>query len=285
MDGTIMGVIARATSQKAAIYALYGRGIPQRVIRQAFREIQGKREQRTKQKRTPCFRSNLQQRLYYGASLSDYEFPRLVCQRILDWLWVPNSRDFDWKFGDGFDVLYTSRVTGTYRGNYRTFQKKAWTIHFTLPRNYLQRRVEIDFTDGIALLILSRRRIGEQMEIIHGLRCSTSSRVKGFAGCMWVAKEGEIAYHGKTLREAITGLRKKSARMLAIPALTMETRITRGMYRKLTGACKAGVDAFCRDMGWEDKEYVTVEELLRHLYPHHYGYAVFMDAVNRGKGE
>ena len=285
MDGTIMGVIARSRTQSEAFNSLRSLGVSRTTIRNVFREIQEKRELRARQKNVHYLRS-MKRRLYYGEPLSAEEFPRQVCERILRWLWAPADRKLVWDFGDGFDVLYTSRVTGNYRGNYKTFQKKTWTIHFTLPRNYLQRRVEIDFTDGIALLILSRRRIGEQMEVIHGLRCSCSNRIKGFAGHMWVAKEGGIAYHGKTLREAITGLRKKIAhRIKEIPALTMETRVTRETYRKLTGACKSGVAAFCRDVGWEDKKFVTVEELMRHLKPHHYGYAVFMDAVNRGKGE
>ena len=61
--------------------------------------------------------------------------------------------------------------------------------------------------------------------------------------------------------------------------LTLDSKITRAMYRNLTGACCLGVKQFCEDHGLENKKRITVRELLDIMPEGTFGKTVLQKAV------
>lgn len=61
--------------------------------------------------------------------------------------------------------------------------------------------------------------------------------------------------------------------------LTLDSKITRALYRNLTGACCLGVKQFCEDHGLENRKNITVRELLSIMPEGTFGKTVLQKAV------
>ena len=102
----------------------------------------------------------------------------------------------------------------------------------------------------------------------------------------YCAVEDELSAHGKTLREAIEDLTFKKLRNTDTSEIVEEVRktgkVTRLQYRAITGACRAGTEAFCnRNNIKEEQEEISLEELAKILIPgKDYGAETFWDLID-----
>jgi len=83
---------------------------------------------------------------------------------------------------------------------------------------------------------------------------------------MFIAIKGDYNYHSSSVSEAIKGVElkiKNIEKSKEEMKLTEETKITRKLYHKLTGACYAGIEQFVIRMGWQNRKYITVKKLLQ----------------------
>ena len=102
----------------------------------------------------------------------------------------------------------------------------------------------------------------------------------------YCAVEDELSAHGKNLREAIEDLTFKKLRNTDTSKIVEEIKktgkVTRLQYRAITGACRAGTEAFCnRNNIKEEQEEISLEELRKILIPgKDYGAETFWDLIN-----
>lgn len=102
----------------------------------------------------------------------------------------------------------------------------------------------------------------------------------GFEPC-WIAQANGASYHAEDFKDAYRGLQRKLKRLgrSDFGKLTMASKITRDMYRNLTGACRLGVKQFCEDHGLENRKSITVRELLDIMPEGTFGKTVLQKAV------
>ena len=108
-------------------------------------------------------------------------------------------------------------------------------------------------------------------------------RTEGFVGFepCWIARANGASYHAETFKDAYRGLQRKLKRLGRSESieLTLDSKITRAMYRNLTGACCLGVKQFCEDHGLENRKSITVRELLAIMPEGTFGKTVLQKAV------
>jgi hypothetical protein len=89
-----------------------------------------------------------------------------------------------------------------------------------------------------------------------------------------------VGAHGKDMHDAVLSLRKKIKAIARKEnqKITMDTSVTRTMYREITGACAEGVKDFCERYGLENKRSIKVRDLLP-LLKGEYGEESFLNSI------
>ena len=86
---------------------------------------------------------------------------------------------------------------------------------------------------------------------------------------IYIAKEGKLAAHGYTVREAIEDLTYKKLDNIDIDKIIEEIKrtgkVTRSQYRAITGACQYGTNKFCEQHNIQELEEIDLKELRKIL--------------------
>lgn len=185
--------------------------------------------------------------------------------------------------GEALSVEYVSHYDGHYGGRFSHYQKLAWTISVTVPHDFMQRPIRVREIDGIPCLVFKQRAMPDGVTMIRAniVRPVRTEGFVRFEPC-WIAQANGTSYHAEDFKEAYRGLQRKLKRLGRAESgeLTLDSKITRAMYRNLTGACCLGVKQFCEDHGLENRKSITVRELLNIMPEGTFGKSVLQKAVN-----
>ena len=100
---------------------------------------------------------------------------------------------------------------------------------------------------------------------------------------IYIAKEGKLAAHGYTVREAIEDLTYKKLDNIDIDKIIEEIKktgkVTRSQYRAITGACQYGTNKFCEQHNIQELEEIDLEEL-RKILKDDYGAEKFWKLID-----
>lgn len=207
---------------------------------------------------------------------------RVVDQRLMPFLWYPANYQLEISEGKALSVEYVSRYAGHYGGRFSSYPKLAWTINVTIPHDFMQHPIRVREIDGIPCLVLQKRTLpdGVTMYRANIIRPVRTEGFVGFEPC-WIAQANGASYHAEDFKDAYRGLQRKLKRIGRAESvkLTLDSKITRAMYRNLTGACCLGVKQFCEDHGLENRRSITVRELLSIMPEGTFGKTVLQKAV------
>lgn len=207
---------------------------------------------------------------------------RVVDQRLMPFLWYPANYQLEISEGKALSVEYTSKDCGHYGGRFSSYPKLAWTINVTIPQDFMQHPIRVREIDGIPCLVLQKRTLpdGVTMYRANIIRPVRTEGFVGFEPC-WIAQANGASYHAEDFKDAYRGLQRKLKRLGRAESvkLILDSKITRAMYRNLTGACCLGVKQFCEDHGLENRKSITVRELLSIMPEGTFGKTVLQKAV------
>lgn len=202
--------------------------------------------------------------------------------QLMPFLWRPADYSLKISEGEALSIEYVSRYDGHYGGRFSHYQKLAWTISVTVPHDFMQHPIRVREIDGIPCLVLQQRTLpdGVTMYRANIVRPVRTEGFVGFEPC-WIAQANGASYHAEDFKDAYRGLQRKLKRLGRAESvkLTLDSKITRAMYRNLTGACCLGVKQFCEDHGLENRKSITVRELLSIMPEGTFGKAVLQKAV------
>lgn len=205
-----------------------------------------------------------------------------VKNQLMPFLWYPANYQIEISEGEALCVEYVSRCGGYYAGNFSHYQKLSWTINITVPHDFMKSPIRVREIDGIPCLVLQKRTLpdGVTMYRANIIRPVRTEGFVGFKPC-WIAQANGASYHAEDFKDAYRGLQRKLKRLGRAESvkLTLDSKITRAMYRNLTGACCLGVKQFCEDHGLENRKSITVRELLSIMPEGTFGKAALLKAV------
>ena len=205
-----------------------------------------------------------------------------VKNQLMPFLWYPANYQIEISEGEALCVEYVSRCGGYYAGNFSHYQKLSWTINITVPHDFMKSPIRVREIDGIPCLVLQKRTLpdGVTMYRANIIRPVRTEGLVGFEPC-WIAQANGASYHAEDFKDAYRGLQRKLKRLGRAESvkLTLDSKITRAMYRNLTGACCLGVKQFCEDHGLENRKSITVRELLSIMPEGTFGKAALLKAV------
>lgn len=207
---------------------------------------------------------------------------RVVNSRITPYLWEPADYESVITEGGSLCIEYVSQCGGYYGGNFSHYRKLSWTINITVPHDFMQHPIRVREIDGIPCLVLQKRTLpdGVTMYRTNIIRTVRTEGFVWFEPC-WIAQSNGASYHAEDFKDAYRGLQRKLKRLGRAESvkLTLDSKITRSMYRNLTGACCLGVKQFCEDHGLENRKSITVRELLSIMPEGTFGKTVLQKAV------
>ena len=202
--------------------------------------------------------------------------------QLMPFLWRPANYSLKISEGESLCVEYVSRYDGHYGGRFSSYPKLAWTINVTIPHDFMQHPIRVREIDGIPCLVLQQRILpaGVTMYRANIIRPVRTEGFIGFEPC-WIAQANGASYHAEDFKDAYLGLQRKLKRLGRAESvkLTLYSKITRAMYRNLTGACCLGVKQFCEDHGLENRKSITVRDLLAIMPEGTFGKAALLKAV------
>lgn len=205
-----------------------------------------------------------------------------VKNQFIPFLWRPADYQLKISEGTSLSIEYVSRYAGHYGGRFSSYPKLAWTINVTIPHDFMQRPIRVREIDGIPCLVLQKRTLpdGVTMYRANIIRPVRTEGFVRFEPC-WIAQANGTSYHAEDFKDAYGGLQRKLKRLGRAESvkLTLDSKITRAMYRNLTGACCLGVKQFCEDHGLENRKSITVRELLDIMPEGTFGKSVLQKAV------
>ena len=205
-----------------------------------------------------------------------------VKNHLMPFLWRPADYSLKISGGESLCVEYISRYDGHYGGRFSSYRKLAWTINVTVPHDFMQRPIRVREIDGIPCLVLQKRTLPDDVTMYRAniVRPVRTEGFVGFEPC-WIAQANGASYHAEDFKDAYRGLQRKLKRLGRSESieLTLDSKITRAMYRNFTGACCLGVKQFCEDHGLENKKSITVRELLDIMPEGTFGKAALLKAV------
>lgn len=207
---------------------------------------------------------------------------RVVDQRLMPFLWYPANYQLEISEGESLCVEYISRYDGHYGGRFSSYPKLAWTINVTIPHDFMQHPIRVREIDGIPCLVLQKRTLPDGVTMYRA-NIVRPVRTEGFVlfePC-WIAQANGASYHDEDFKDAYRGLQRKLKRLGRAESvkLTLDSKITRAMYRNLTGACCLGVKQFCEDHGLGNRKSIAVRELLAIMPEGTFGKSVLQKAV------
>lgn len=205
-----------------------------------------------------------------------------VKKQLMPFLWYPANYQIEISEGESLCIEYVSRYDGNYGGRFSSYPKLAWTINVTVPHDFMQRPIRVREIDGIPCLVLQKRTLTDGVAMYRA-NIVRPVRTEGFVlfePC-WIAQANGASYHAEDFKDAYRGLQRKLKRLGRAESvkLTLDSKITRAMYRNLTGACFLGVKQFCEDHGLENKKRITVRELLDIMPEGTFGKSALLKAV------
>lgn len=202
--------------------------------------------------------------------------------QLMPFLWYPANYQLEISEGESLCAEYVSQCGGYYGGRFSSYRKLAWTINVTIPHDFMQRPIRVREIDGIPCLVLQKRILpdGVTMYRANIVRPVRTEGFVGFEPC-WIEQANGASYHAEDFKDAYRGLQRKLKRLGRAESvkLTLDSKITRAMYRNLTGACCLGVKQFCEDHGLENRKSITVRELLSIMPEGTFGKTVLQKAV------
>lgn len=205
-----------------------------------------------------------------------------VKNQLMPFLWRPADYQLKISEGESLCVEYISRYDGHYGGRFSSYPKLAWTINVTVPHDFMQRPIRVREIDGIPCLVLQKRTLPDDVTMYRAniIRPVRTEGFVRFEPC-WIAQASGTSYHAENFKDAYRGLQRKLKRLGRMESvkLTLDSKITRAMYRNLTGACCLGVKQFCEDHGLENRKSITVRELLNIMPEGTFGKAALLKAV------
>lgn len=202
--------------------------------------------------------------------------------QLMPFLWYQANYQIEISEGKALSIEYVSRYDGHYGGRFSSYPKLAWTIDITIPHDFMLRPIRVREIDGIPCLVLQKRTLpdGVAMYRANIVRPVRTEGFVGFEPC-WIAQANGASYHAEDFKDAYRGLQRKLKRLGRAESvkLTLDSKITRALYRNLTGACCLGVKQFCEDHGLENRKSITVRELLDIMPEGTFGKTVLQKAV------
>lgn len=202
--------------------------------------------------------------------------------QLMPFLWRPADYQLKISEGGSLCIEYVSQCGGYYGGNFSHYRKLSWTINVTIPHDFMQRPIRVREIDGIPCLVLQKRTMPDGVTMYRA-NIVRSVRTEGFVRFepCWIAQVNGASYHAEDFKDAYRGLQRKLKRMGREESgkLTLDSKITRAMYRNLTGACCLGVKKFCEDHGLENRKSITVRELLAIMPEGTFGKSSLLKAV------
>ena len=262
-------------------------GLSQAETARQYKRISERREEKRKFQFILRRKAWLSPKITMHDNIDHYNFRsramfRVVDQRLMPFLWYPANYQLEISEGKALSVEYTSKDCGHYGGRFSSYPKLAWTINVTVPHDFMQRPIRVREIDGIPCLVLQKRTLpdGVTMYRANIIRPVRTEGFVGFEPC-WIAQANGASYHAEDFKDAYRGLQRKLKRLGRAESvkLTLDSKITRAMYRNLTGACCLGVKQFCEDHGLENKKRITVRELLDIMPEGTFGKTVLQKAV------
>ena len=202
--------------------------------------------------------------------------------QLMPFLWWPADYQLKISEGKALSVEYTSKDCGHYGGRFSHYRKLSWTINVTIPNDFMQHPIRVREIDGIPCLVLQQRTLPDDVTLYRAniIRPVRTEGFVGFEPC-WTAQANGASHHAEDFKDAYRGLQRKLKRLgrADFGKLTLDSKITRAMYRNLTGACCLGVKQFCEDHGLENRRSITVRELLSIMPEGTFGKTVLQKAV------
>lgn len=165
---------------------------------------------------------------------------------------------------------YTGDINAEYAGTYNAGYHGSWLVSghsfiVTLPTLSKLIKVAVNSFDGLTNIQCDKvKTIGTitlySATWIIKRRGYSFDTQKGF-----VATDGTVSFHGDTVHAALEGLKKKLKKVSKNNSVTLDTKITKTAFIRMTGACKPGVEDFC---GRHDitKNYLKVGEVIEILH-------------------
>ena len=262
-------------------------GLSQAETARQYKRISERREEKRAFQRILLRKDWLNPKIAMHDNISHYNFRsramfRVVDQRLMPFLWRPADYSLKISEGEALCIEYISRYDGHYGGRFSSYPKLAWTINVTVPHDFMQRPIRVREIDGIPCLVLQKRTLtdGVTMYRANIVRPVRTEGFVGFEPC-WIAQASGASYHAEDFKDAYRGLQRKLKRLRGAESvdLTLDSKITRAMYRNLTGACCLGVKQFCENHGLENRKSITVRELLDIMPEGTFGKSALLKAV------
>lgn len=280
-------IAAAASTLTEAKRKAKAQGLSQAETARQYKRISERREEKRTFQRILLRKAWFSPKITMHDNINHYNFRsramfRVVDQRLMPFLWYPANYQLEISEGKALSVEYTSKDCGHYGGRFSSYPKLAWTINVTIPHDFMQHPIRVREIDGIPCLVLQKRTLpdGVTMYRTNIIRPVRTEGFVWFEPC-WIAQANGASYHAEDFKDAYRGLQRKLKRLGRAESvkLTLDSKITRAMYRNLTGACCLGVKQFCEDHGLENKKRITVRELLAIMPEGTFGKTVLQKAV------
>ena len=263
-------------------------GLSQAETARQYKRISERREEKTRLIEKIHFRTvrNLKSPwLHFNINAQNFReraARRVVNSWIMPYLLEPADYESVITEGGPLCIEYVSQFGGYYGGNFSHYRKLSWTIKVTIPNDFMQHPIRVREIDGIPCLVLQQRTLPDDVTMYRAniIRPARTEGFVGFDPC-WIAQANGASYHAEDFKDAYRGLQRKLKRIGRAESvkLTLDSKITRAMYRNLTGACCLGVKQFCEDHGLENRRSITVRELLSIMPEGTFGKTVLQKAV------
>ena len=267
------------------------RGLVQAEAARIFSAIVERRKEKAERLRMRRFpRHNFLHKNITAGNFRERAAYHVAEKRIFPRLWWPIRRKFIVQIGEELKIEYNNFYDGNYSGrNGYHFKKMKWNICITIPKDFMSKPICAETFDGLPCLVHHAKVLpnGVRMikaSIIHSPRGVGSVE---FRPC-WIAVFGPFAYHAEGFRRAFNGLQRKMDKPMrekrereALANLSPDSRLTRGLYAKLTGACRLGMREFCEQFGLKNRRSIKVKDLLRIMPDGTFGKNILVKAVSR----
>jgi hypothetical protein len=160
---------------------------------------------------------------------------------------------------------------------------KKWTsskINLDVTKIKLAEKDLLKIDNIINIEILSKKKFNNII-FLHTRSAKFNKYKKFDIVKYYIVYDGSIAYHSeKSVKHAFAGYQRKMKKIaFEQTGLTLDTEITRSIYAKITGACKAGIEEFCIKNGLENKKKMKLSELLPFI-KNEYGYEKITALLN-----
>ena len=138
----------------------------------------------------------------------------------------------------------------------------------------------VEIYDKIVTIIISKKK-RDNITIIKAIRLNDllDEEIKE----IFIAVEGKLSAHGKTLKDAIADLTFKKVKdtdtSKIIKQIKEKGTVTRAEYRAITGACQLGTEKFCQNHNIQDLEEIELTEL-RKILVNDYGAEKFWGLID-----